>query len=160
MPIEAARNTASERIMWRLPGVAGSRGIGSRDHRSLPPDDAPREGMTQPDGDEADEQVSGLDHPVVGTGQQAELGHAERGDDEAPDEYHHRESSIAAREEPDDHQNPEGDDEEPAERHVELHQRERMAGPEQDPQHHERDAEEADEQARDENDGLHCGLAS
>ena len=96
---------------------------------------------------------------MIGAEQQSDLCHAERRDDEAPYQHDQGHASAAASHQTDHRENPQAYDEKDAERHVQLQQRERVAGPEADPEHDERDAEEADEQARDENDGLHGGLA-
>ena len=101
--------------------------------------------MSEPDGDEADEQVGCLDHPVARPGKQAELPDAQRGDDQAPDEHDEGEASGAGREQSEHGENPHADDEEPAEHRMERQERQGVARPEQYPEHQQSDAEEADE---------------
>ncbi len=133
-------------------------GLGKRDGLRRPPADAAGQSMAEAHGDDADEEMRCLDHPVIGARKQAQLRDAEGRDDEAPDENEKREPSGAGCSEAHESQSPQADDEETTQLHVEWQQRERVAGPEKDPEHDESNAEEADEQARDENDGLHGGL--
>ena len=123
--------------------VSGALGD-ARDFRWTPAY-AAGEGVPEPHGDDADEQMDRLDHPVVGTGQQPQLRDAERRDDQAPDEDDERKCAITRREKPEDGEHPQANDEQAAEHHVELHQRQRMARPEEYPEHQESYAEEADE---------------
>ncbi len=67
--------------------------------------------------------------------------------------------STAGHEEPDDGENPQADDEKAADHHVDLQQRERVAGPEEDPEHQSAMPKQADEYAQDDDDLLHGGLA-
>jgi len=99
--------------------------------------------MAQAHGNEADEQMKRLDHPVVGTGHQAQLRDAERRHDQAPDEDDESKRPTARHEEPDDGENPQAYDEQAAERRVEGQERQGVARPEQYPEYCERNAEEA-----------------
>src|SRR5487761_447083 len=117
MPMDAASNTATERSIRTLPeAYSRALGNGSRLCRSLA--DAAGKTMSKPHGDETDEQMQHLDHPVIGTRHQAQLRHAQRRHDEAPDEDDRGKRASAAREQPDDDENPQRQDEEAAERHV------------------------------------------
>ena len=89
--------------------------------------------------------MQGLDQPVAGPGQQAQLRDPQRRHDQAPDEDYEREPAGAGHEKARDGEHPHTDDEESAEQHVEREERQGVAGPEEDSEHHESDAEEAEE---------------
>jgi hypothetical protein len=101
--------------------------------------------MAEPDGDDTDEEMDYLDYPVVRAWKQAQLCGAQRRDDQAPDEHEQSEASGPGREESEHGENPHADDEEAAERRMNGQQRQGVARPEQDPEHHQSDAEEAEE---------------
>lgn len=145
------------------PRVA-SRALGDGGRLCRSPDDAARESMAESHRNEPDEEVDGLDDPMLRARKEAQLRDAQGRNDEAPDEDQQRERSAAARQEPDGGESQQTKDEEAAEHHVELQQRQGAPRPEEDSEHHESDAEEADEQTCSENDVLHrrprgrCGV--
>src|SRR5579875_2969244 len=136
-----------------LATVSGA--LGHRGRFRRPAADPPCERMPESHGDDPHQQMHRLYDPMAGARHQAELADTERRDDEAPHQNEEGESPRAAPEKPDDGEHPEADDEKPAESHVQLQQRLRVTGPEEDSERHESDAEEADEYACDENDRFH-----
>lgn len=115
--------------------------------------------MTEPYGDESDQQMEHLDQPVIVPWKQTQLRDTEGRNEEAPDQNDEGEPASSAGRKSRGGEDPHADDEQDAEHHVRLQQRQRVPGPEEDPEHDESDAEDAEEQARNANDRFHGGLA-